>query len=115
MKENIVLEKAFNFALKSIDLYKQLLQVQEYVLSKQFVRSSTSIGANIQEAQAAISKRDFIAKISIASKEARETLYWINLLEYGKFLEYDYNDLKEDTEELIKLCTKIVKSSQNSL
>ena len=80
MKESIVKQKAFEFSLLSIELYKKLIQQNEYVLSKQFVRSATSIGANINEALAGISKKDFTAKMSIASKEARETDYWIQLL-----------------------------------
>ena len=77
MRENIIEEKSFNFALQSIQIYKLLITQNEYVLSKQFLRSSTSIGANVREASAGYSKKDFAAKMSIASKEARESLYWI--------------------------------------
>lgn len=77
MKESIIKNKSLEFAKKSIDLYKLLIEDKEYVLSKQFLRSSTSIGANVNEALAGISKRDFTAKMSISSKEARESLYWI--------------------------------------
>jgi len=85
---------------------------KEYVLSKQLLRSGTSIGANIEEAQAAQSKKDFISKMSIVSKEARESHYWLRLLKYGKFISKD--DLLDDCEELIKLLTSIVKSSENN-
>ena len=73
-------ERTFDFALKVVDLYKYLTGNKEYILSKQMLRSGTSIGANVQEAQAAQSKADFISKMSIASKEARETKYWLCLL-----------------------------------
>ena len=71
MKQNLIKEKSFEFALQAIELYKLLLKENEYVLSKQFLRSATSIGANIEEATAAYSTKDFAAKMSIASKEAR--------------------------------------------
>ena len=112
MKENSIREKSFHFAICAIELYKYLLAANEYVLSKQFFRSATSIGANIEEANAGISKRDFIAKMSIASKEARETLYWLKLIEAGSFIDYDIDSLKKQTEELIKMLTSIVKTSQ---
>jgi len=114
MKENLVMEKSFDFALKSMELYKMLLSKNEFVLSKQFFRSATSIGANIQEASAAYSKRDFAAKMSISSKEARETLYWIKLIEAGGFVEYDFRELKTESERLIRILTSIVKTSQRS-
>ena len=115
MKENIVKTKSFDFALKSINLYKKLIAINEFVLSKQFLRSATSIGANIEEANAGYSKKDFSAKMSFASKEARETLYWLKLLEAGNFIEFEFKELKTDCEELIKLLTAIVKSTQESL
>jgi four helix bundle protein len=80
MKENIVQKKSFDFALKAIELYKGLKSNNDYVLSKQFLRAATAIGANVEEAIAAQSKKDFISKMSIASKEARETKYWLRLL-----------------------------------
>lgn len=78
--KNIVKEKSFNFSLQIINLYKKLVNEKEYVISKQLLRSATSIGANIEEADARYSKKDFTAKMSIASKEARETKYWLRLL-----------------------------------
>ena len=115
MKKSIVKEKAFEFAMMSVDLYKQLLKANEYVLSKQFIRSATSIGANINEALAGQSTRDFIAKMSISSKEARETLYWIELLEYSNFIRYDYSLIKTKANELVRMLTAIVKTSQEGL
>ena len=82
-------------------------------MSKQFFRSATSIGANVEEASAGFSKKDFAAKMSIASKEARETLYWIKLNEAGEFAEnYDFLLLKNECERLIRILTSIVKTSQ---
>lgn len=75
MKTNIIQEKSFSFAVKAIKIYKLLQENREFILSKQFLRSATSIGANVEEALAAISRKDFAAKMSISSKEARETLY----------------------------------------
>ena len=94
MKESVIKIKSFEFALSALKLYKLLLAQNEYVLSKQFFRSATSIGANVEEAGAGYSKRDFAAKMSISSKEAREALYWIRLIEAGEFVEYDFDQLK---------------------
>ena len=79
-KENLIETKSFEFSLNIIALYKKLVEENEYVISKQILRSGTSIGANIQEASAAFSKKDFLYKMSISSKEARETKYWLQLL-----------------------------------
>jgi four helix bundle protein len=80
-QSNIVQEKSFTFAVRAVNAYKYLsLEKKEFVLSKQFLRSATSIGANIEEAIGGQSKADFIAKLSISYKEARETAYWIKLL-----------------------------------
>ena len=109
MTENIVLDKTTSFAVRIVNLYKHLCDVKkEYVLSKQLLRSGTSIGANVNEAQAGQSKADFIAKMSIASKEARETKYWINLLiktDYLNSSETHVRSLVNDIEEIIKLLT----------
>jgi len=115
MKENLVLEKSFDFALSVIVLYKKLLAVNEFVLSKQLLRSATSIGANVHEAQAGISKKDFASKMSIASKEAREAYYWLKLLDKSQLIELDYSQYIKDIEELIKLLTSIVKTTQKNL
>jgi four helix bundle protein len=114
MKENLIKTKTFDFAILSIDLYKKLLNKNEYVLSKQFFRSATSIGANVEEADAGYSKKDFAAKMSIASKEARETLYWIKLIEASNFVEYDFSVLKPECESIIRILTAIVKTAQNN-
>jgi len=112
MKENIIEKKSFEFALKVIELYKKLISQNEYVLSKQLLRSGTSIGANVVEASAAQTKKDFITKMSIASKETRETKYWLNLLSQSKLVKINLNDYLSDIDEIIKILTSIVKSSQ---
>ena len=117
-KDNIILDKSFSFAIRVVKLYKHLCDdKKEYILSKQLLRCGTSIGANINEAQAGQSKKDFIAKMSIASKEARESKYWIDLLAKTNYLdmnEHHVKSLLKDIEEIIKLLTIIVKSSQGN-
>ena len=95
-------------------MYKKLISQNEYVLSKQLLRSGTSIGANVTEATAAQSKKDFITKMSIASKEARETKYWLTLLSKSKLVNIYLNDYLLEIDELIKILTSIVKTSQES-
>jgi len=106
-------ERSFEFALEIIELYKFLVNRREYVLSKQILRSGTSIDANIQEAQAAQSRADFLSKMSIASKEARETKYWLRLLNQSGFLNgYQKTDgLLESSISIINIITKIVKTT----
>jgi four helix bundle protein len=87
--ENKILEFTFEFSIQIIGLYKELKGRKEFVLSKQLLRSGTSIGANVEEANASQSKREFISKMSIASKEARETRYWLRLLDKSKMVELD--------------------------
>ena len=86
MKKNEILDQSFDFALKIIELAKFLKNKKEYVISNQILRSGTSVGANVTEAQAAQSTKDFIAKLSIASKESRETNYWLRLLDKSGYL-----------------------------
>ena len=114
-KENIILDRSFDFALQIIDLYKKLSTEREFVLSKQLLRSATSIGANVEEATAAISKKDFTAKMSIASKEARETRYWLRLLDRSKLVDLDYSDYQKEIEQIINILTAIVKTSQGNV
>lgn len=113
--ENKILELTFNFSLQVISLYKELIQQNEYVISKQLLRSSTSIGANVEEANAAQTKKDFILKMSIASKEARETKYWLRLLDKSQIMKHDYTDHLQTIDHIINILTKIVKTSQESL
>ena len=113
-KDNIILDKSFDFALSIIKLYKEMVAQNEYILSKQILRSGTSIGANIEEATAAISKKDFIAKMSISSKEARETRYWLRLIEKSDLVEIDVKNQLNDVEQIINILTAIVKTSQTN-
>ena len=105
MGENVILEKSFKFAVRVVKLYKYLCEdKKEFVLSKQILRSGTSIGANAEEAIAGQSNKDFIAKISIAQKEARETRYWLKLLLETDYLTAEQGDsLLQDIEELNKI------------
>lgn len=118
MKENIIQVKSFAFAIRIVNAYKYLQsEKKEFVLSKQMLRSGSSIGANVEEAIGGQSKKDFIAKISIAYKEARETKYWIKLLFATNYMdEKAANALLQDIEELSKILSSILVSSkeQNS-
>ena len=111
MSDSIVREKSFAFALEIISLYKQLQSEKEFVLSKQMLRSGTSIGANIEEALAGQSRRDFLAKMSIASKEARETRYWLVLLHRSKLTKLDLKPAIGQVESLMRILTSIVKTT----
>ena len=112
---NIVEEKSKDFAVRIVKLYKYLCsERQEYVMSKQVLRSGTSIGANIAEAQEGQSKKDFISKMSIALSEASETAYWLELLVRTEYITpSQYESINEDCKELIKLLTAIVKRSRS--
>ena len=114
MKENVVKDKSFALAVRIINLYKILTQEKkEYVMSKQLLRSGTSVGANIEEAIGGISKKDFRAKMSISYKEIRETTYWLRLLQATDYLEkQDFDSLFNDADELGKLLYTIIKSSK---
>jgi len=114
-KEDIILTKSFEFALDIIELYKQMKAQNEYVLSKQILRSGTSIGANVEEAMAGFSKRDFIHKMSISSKEARETKYWLRLIQHSQIVDVEISSMLAQVEELIRILTSIVKTSQDSI
>jgi four helix bundle protein len=111
-KKSIAAEKSFDFALNIIDVYMQLKSENEFVLSKQLVRSGTSIGANVEEALAGFSEKDFAAKMSISSKEARETNYWLRLINASPHFKIDVKKTLDDAEELIRILTAIVKTTQ---
>lgn len=115
MSKSIIKNKSFEFSLKIITLYKKLVTKNEYIISKQLLKSGTSIGANVEEALAGQSKKDFIAKMSISSKEARETKYWLRLLKESNLTSTNVDELIIDIEEIIKILTSIVKTSQQSL
>lgn len=115
MKDNLIKEKSFEFALMAVEIYKLLLSKNEYVLSRQFFKCATSIGANVEEALAGYSKKDFSAKMSIASKEAREALYWLKLIKASGFVDFDFSNLIEENERLIRILTSIVKTTQSKI
>lgn len=112
--DNIILTKTFEFSLWIIQLYSLLVENKEYVLSKQLLRSATSIGANVEEEIAGQSRKDFISKMSIASKEARESLYWLRLLQKSQLVKHDFTSYLNQAEEIVRIITAIVKSSQLS-
>ncbi|WP_035907118.1 MULTISPECIES: four helix bundle protein [unclassified Lebetimonas] len=113
-ENNLIVKKSYEFALEIAKIYKYIIEVKkEYIMSKQLLRCGTSIGANVQEAQAGITKKDFIAKMSIAAKEARETRYWIKLLIDSGYFEENKNLLKE-IDSIINILTKIIKTSQQN-
>jgi four helix bundle protein len=113
-KENIVVGKSYAFALRIVKLYKHLVgNNREWVLSKQVLRSGTSVGANVEEAIGAQSKKDFISKINIAYKESRETNYWLRLLKDSDYLEeLHYKSISDDCKELQRILAAIVLNSQ---
>lgn len=116
MKENIIQQKSFLFATKIVNSFKNLqTDKKEFVLSKQLLRSGTSIGANVEEAIGGQSRKDFIAKISISYKEARETKYWIRLLEATNYIETEEaKDLLNDADELCKILSSIIISTKKT-
>ena len=108
-KENIIIQKSYSFALEIIKLYKQLAEQKEYVLSKQILRSGTSIGANIHEAVSSESKKDFIHKMGIALKETRETSYWLNLLKDSSYINQEtFDSLHSGCQSIIKILNSII-------
>jgi len=113
-KRNEILELSFDFALEIIELARYLKLNKEFVISNQLLKSGTSIGANISEAQAAQTTKDFIAKMSIAAKEARETEYWIRLLDKSRSIDSYENKTKlfDQIQSIIKLLTSIIKTTQ---
>lgn len=113
-KENVIVEKSFKFAIRIINLYKYLVDVKkEYVMSKQILRSGTSIGANINEAQSAVSKMDFVNKLGISAKEARETDYWLNLLNSTNYIDKkSFNSIHKDCFEILQIINSIILTSK---
>ena len=115
-KDNVVQIKSYNFAIRVVELYKDLsVNKKEFILSKQLLRSGTSIGANIEEAIGGQSRKDFYAKLTISYKEARESHYWIRLLKDTNYLTHkQYDSLIVDVEELLKIIGSIQKTIRNS-
>lgn len=114
MKDNVVMDKSFAFAVKIVKLVKSVQdQKKEYLLTKQLIRSGTSIGANVREGNNAESKANFIHKLSIAQKECSETIYWLELLKETEYIsEAQFQSVQTNAVELIKLLTSILKSTK---
>jgi four helix bundle protein len=108
---NLIVDKTFNFSKEIIKLYIDLKKDKIFELASQLFRSGTSIGANVEEAQAAQSKRDFTHKMSLAAKEARETRYWLRLLNETELSGNEVKHLLKEIEEIINILTKIIKTS----
>ncbi|XGV96521.1 MAG: four helix bundle protein [Leptolyngbya sp. BL-A-14] len=115
MAESLIQKKSFEFSLEIIRLYKKLQKQREFVLSNQLLRSGTSIGANVEEASAGQSRKDFVAKMCIAAKEARESHYWLRLLQASQLVDVDVNEELSHVEELIRILTSIIKTTRETL
>lgn len=116
MRENVVVSKSFDFAIRIVNLYKFLTEnKREFVMSKQILRCGTSIGANVRESQGAESKSDFIHKLSIALKEVDETLYWLELLYKTEYISQEqFENMKNDGAELRKIISSIVMTTRKN-
>ncbi|MCK9220078.1 MAG: four helix bundle protein [Bacteroidales bacterium] len=113
--DNIVQKKAFLFAVRIVKLYQYLMGKKEYVIANQILRSGTSIGANLEEAQGSYSRREFQSKINIVYKEARETRFWLLLLRESQILSINETEsIFQDCEELLKITGSIIKSLKNN-
>lgn len=112
MAESLIRNKSFQFALKIIALSRRLQSDSEYVISKQVLKSGTSIGANVEEAYAAQSRRDFHSKMTIAFKEACETRYWLRLLQESGLVKDDLTGCLDDIQEMIRILTVITRKTK---
>ena len=113
VKNNLIQEKSFDFALSIISLFKKLQEEREYIISKQILRSATSIGANVEEAIAGQSRKDFINKLSISLKEARETRYWLRLLQESELTSIDVSEYQKEALEIVNILSAIVKTTKS--
>ncbi len=115
MRENVIKQTSFTFALEIVNIYKYLsTERKEFVISKQVLRSGTSIGANVREAEHAQSKADFIHKMSIALKDANETEYWLDLLYQSEYLtDIQFKKIKHQVVEQLRLLTSILNTSKS--
>ena len=114
-EDNLIQIKTFDFALRIIKFYTQCKSQNEFILSKQILRCGTSIGANVEEAIAAQSKKDFISKLSIANKEARETRYWLKLYYSSNLVNIEMKPYLDEIESIINILTRIIKTSSENL
>ena len=115
MKESIVKDKSFKFAIEIIELYKKLCEEKEFIISKQLLRSWTSIWANITEWLNWQSKKDFLSKIYIAYKEANETRYWLELIKESKLTKINVDKYLINIDELIRILWSITKTTSENL
>jgi len=117
MKENNLKNKSFAFAIRIVRLFQYLQnEKKEFVLSKQMLRSGTSVGAMVREAEHAESKLDFIHKLAIAQKEINETIFWLELLSATDYLsKNEFESMNNDAIELIKILTTIIKNTKHNL
>lgn len=115
IKENLIVKLSFDFSIKIVRLYKMLLAEKEFVISKQLLRSATSIGANIEEAMGAFSKKDFLYKMSLSYKEGKETRYWLKLLKESELTEIDVSQYLLDIDNINNVLTKIIKTTRMNL
>ncbi len=117
MKESVLTKKSYQFAIRSVRMYQHISQTKkEFVLSKQCLRSGTSVAAVLCEAEYAQSGKDFVSKLSIAIKEANETRFWLRLLKDTDYIDSDpYVSMSEDVNELIKLLTASLKTAKKNL
>jgi four helix bundle protein len=114
-KDNVLKEKSYKFSIRIVKFYQYVsTNKNEYVISKQVLRSGTSIGAMVEEANQAESKADFVHRLAIANKEANETHYWLRLIKDTELASIDILPLLNDCEELIKLLTSIIKSTKQN-
>ncbi len=117
MKENVIKNKSFEFAIRIVKLYQFLIsEKKEFVLSKQLLRSGTSVGAMVREAEHSESKADFIHKLAIAQKEMNETIYWLELLNATDYLtQKEFESINTDATAIIKLITSIIKATKSNI
>lgn len=117
MKKNNIRDKSFAFAVRMVQLFKYLQSdKREYIMSKQLMRSGTSVGAMVREAEHSESKKDFLHKMAIAQKEINESIYWLELLNATEYLtQKQFEDLNKDAIELIKIITTIIKNTKKNL
>jgi four helix bundle protein len=117
MKENVIANKSFEFGIKIVMVCRKMTAEKgEFVLSRQLLKSGTSIGANVEEAAGGFSRKDFNAKFQIAYKEAKETKYWLRLLFATDYLDKpDFDSLLSDIEEILKILVSILKTSKSNI
>ena len=116
-KENIILNKTYNYAIRIVKLYQYLChEKKEFELSKQILRSGTSIGANLEESVGGLSRKDFLAKIGVSYREARETRFWLRLLKDTNYISAEQSEnMLEDLEEIIRIITAIQKTTKATI